>query len=167
VSNPLSYIGQGFVYAAVAAFTAYFASSPDYRQVPEGMAQIKMALNHGGARAEECHRLTAEELSKLPSTERRPSDCSRERLPVVVRLALDGNTIYDATLEPTGLSRDGQARAYEKFWVAAGRHEITAELRDSKRQQGYDYQKTAQVDLKPWQNFSIEFQAEQGGFLFR
>jgi hypothetical protein len=96
-----------------------------------------------------------------------PIDCSRERLPIIIRLSLDGHPIYEATLNPTGLSADGPARAYQKFLVPAGRHEIVAELRGSKRTEGFDYRGRIEAELKPWQNLAIEFQAEQGGFLFR
>jgi len=162
-----SFAGQAIVFASVAAFVGYFAAHPVYRQVPEGDAQIKLALQHGGARAADCRRLTAEELARLPTTERRPDTCSRERLPLVVELSVDGQTIYEDALPPTGLSRDGPSRAYRKFLVPAGRHVIEAKLRDSKRSSGFDYENRVEAELKPWQNFAIDFNAEKGGFLFR
>ena len=50
---------------------------------------------------------------------------------------------------------------------AAGPHRIEARLRDSKREQGYDFESAADVDLAPLQNLAIDFKADQGGFLFR
>jgi hypothetical protein len=167
MSSALGYIGQAVFYAAAAALTGFLASQPNYDQVPKNVAQIKLALSHGGKRVEECRRLTPEELAKLPTNKRRPIDCSRERVPVAVKISLDGKPIYEATLDPTGLSGDGPARAYEKFLVPAGRHEIVAELRDSKRTEGFDYRGRIEAELKPWQNLAIEFHAEQGGFQFR
>jgi hypothetical protein len=167
MSSILGYAGQAVFYAAAAVLTGFLASQPDYHQVPEGTAQIKLALSHGGKRVEECRRLTPEELAKLPTNRRRPIDCSRARLPVAVRIVIDGAPIYEAALEPTGLSGDGPARAYEKFLVPAGRHEIVAELRDSNRAEGFDYHGRIEAELKPWQNLAIEFHAEQGGFQFR
>ena len=161
------FIGQGAFYAAVAASIGYFAAHPVYRQVPEGEAQIKLALAHGGARVADCRRLTAQELAKLPTAERRPNDCSRERVPLVIDLSVDGKTIYEDVLRPTGLSRDGVSRTYRKFLVPAGRHEIEAKLRDSKRTTGFDYDKRLETELSPWQNLAIDFNAEKGGFLFR
>ncbi len=70
------------------------------------------------------------------------------------------------TLQATGLSRDGPARTYRKFIVAAGPHTITARLRDSKRTSGFDYQASRQIELRPFQNLAIDFKADAGGFLF-
>jgi hypothetical protein len=160
-------LGQGVFYVAIAALVAILASRPLYRQVPEGEAQIKLAIQHAGARLADCRRMSAEELAKLPTTERRPNDCSRRRAPLTVELSVDGRPIYEDVLPPTGLSRDGASRAYRKFFVPAGQHVIEAKLRDSKRSSGFDYEKRVEAELKPWQNLAIDFNAEKGGFLFR
>ena len=165
--NIAQFIGQAVVYGAIAAAVGYVSAFPVYHQVPPGLAQVKLALQHGGNRVEDCHKLTPEELAKLPSTERRPIVCSRERLPVLVQISIDGQSLYEQVLEPTGLSRDGVSRAYEKFLVPAGKHVIEAKLRDSKRTEGFDFDQKLATDLKPWQNLAIDFNAEQGGFLFR
>lgn len=165
--NMLQFAGQGVVFAIIAAAVGYVSALPIYRQFPEGQAQIKLALQHGGARVEDCRKLTREELSKLPSTERRPNTCSRERVPLSIELSIDGAVIYSDVLQPTGLSRDGVSKAYKKFSVPAGHHVIEAKLRDSKRSEGFDFDQRVEADLKPWQNFAIDFNAEQGGFLFR
>lgn len=162
-----SLVGQGAFYATAAVLVGYFASHPFYRQIPEGDAQIKLALQHAGARMTDCHRLTAEELAKLPTAERRPNDCSRERVPVAIALSIDGKPIYEDVLQPTGLSRDGASRTYRKFLVPAGMHRIEVKLRDSKPNSGFDYDKSVEVRLEPWQNLAIDFNAEKGGFLFR
>jgi len=162
-----SFAGQAVVLAVAAAFVGAFAAHPVYRQVPEGDAQIKLALQHAGARVEDCRRLSAEELAKLPTAERRPNTCSRERVPLVIELDVDGRPIYEDVLPPTGLSRDGASRTYQKFLVPAGPHMIEARLRDSKRLSGFDYEKRVEAELKPWQNLAIDFNAEKGGFLFR
>ena len=134
---------------------------------PPNSAQIKLAFNHSGARVEDCRKLTAQELSKLPSNKRKPNDCSRERVPVAIQLMIDGNLLYDAVLLPSGLSSDGQARTYQKFTVSAGKHVILARLRDSKRAEGFDYESKFEGELSSRQNLAIDFKAEQGGFLFR
>lgn len=165
--NILQYAGQGLFYAAVAAAVGYFAANPIWRQVPDGDAQIKLAIAHSGRPVRDCHRLSPEELAKLPSTERRPSNCTRERLPVKIELTVDGKVLYEDVLPPTGWSRDGVSRAYRKFLVPAGPHVIDLGLTDSGRTDGFDYTARLAADLKPWQNLAIDFNAEQGGFIFR
>jgi hypothetical protein len=108
--EPVRLIGQSVFFAAAAAFIGYVSGHPVYRQVPEGEAQIKLALQHAGARVADCRRRTAEELAKLPTAERRPNDCSRARVPLVVAISVDGKPVYEDLLEPTGFARDGAAR---------------------------------------------------------
>jgi hypothetical protein len=163
----LRYAGQAGFFAVLALFIGYFSASPAYRQVPDGMAQIKLSLRHGGARVEDCRKLTPEEIAKLPANERRPNTCSRERLPMLIEIRLDGAPLYSDTLYPTGLSSDGPAETYRKFIVPAGRHVIEARLRDSKRTEGFDYETVKDIDLAPFQNLAVDFKSDQGGFLFR
>lgn len=165
--NALGYAAQALFYAGFAAAVGVFASWPSHGGLPDSTAQIKLSFSHSGARAEECHRLTAEELAKLPTNKRRPIDCSRGRLPVTVQLTIDGKSFYEVTLEPGGFSGDGPVKVYEKFAVAAGKHLIEARLRDSKRDEGFDYETAYDTRLAPGQNLAIDFKAEQGGFLFR
>jgi hypothetical protein len=163
----MQFLGQGLVYAALAAGVGFLSSSPDFRQFPEGQAQIKLSFRHGGNRVEDCRRLTSQEIAQLPAKERRPNTCNRERVAVVVRLLMDGNVLYDETLRPTGLSGDGPAETYQKFIVPAGPHRIEAYLRDSKRTDGFDYHRIMEVNLKPLQSLAIDFKADQNGFLIR
>ena len=103
----------------------------------------------------------------VPPKERRPHDCARERIPALIQIIVDGRTLYEAQLEPTGIARDGPMRVYRRFAVSPGRHEIVARLRDSKRAEGFDYERAAIVDLKPLQNLAVDFKADAGGFTFR
>jgi hypothetical protein len=160
-------LGQFAVLAAVAAGVGYLSAAPVYHQVPDGLAQIKLSFRHGGERVEDCRKLSPEEIAKLPPKERRPNTCSRQRLPVSVKIEIDGKPLYQAVLPPSGLSGDGPSETYRKFLVPAGPHHITAQLRDSKRQQGFDFENAIDVDLAPFQNLAIDFKADQGGFLFR
>jgi hypothetical protein len=163
----LRYAGQAVVYALFAGFIGYFGSHPVIRQIPEDHAQIKLSFTHGAARKVACRRLSSEEIAKLPPKERRPNTCARERADIRVQLMIDGEIVYDAVLEPIGLSGDGPAHAYRKFPVPAGEHTIEARLRDSPRIEGFDYETKMTVDLVPLQNLAIDFKADGGGFTFR
>ena len=160
-------LGQVVFLTAVVAFIGYFSANPVYRQTPEGMAQIKLSFAHGAHRTQECRRLTPQEIAKLPPNERRPHTCDRERLPVQIQLAVDGEILYDEILQPTGLSNDGPARTYKKFLVPAGTRTVSARLTDSKREQGFDYEADHTVTLKAWQNLAVDFKADTGGFSFK
>lgn len=164
--SAFAWAGQIVAYTAFGVGVGYLSLYPEYTHRDPGQAQIKLSFAHAGKHKEDCRPLTYEEIAKLPPGQRRPHDCSRERVPVTVELELDGKLLYRATLEPTGHARDGVSVAYQAFMVGAGRHELVARLRDSKREQGFDYERRAQVELAPRQNLALEFRADKGGFLF-
>lgn len=166
MASLLRYLGQAAVYGLFAIGVAYCSQSPDFTHFPPDMAMIKLGFSHGADRVEPCRQRTPEELQALPPNMRRPQECSRERLPVVVELQLDGELLYRDSLPPTGLAKDGPSRIYQRFAVPPGRHELVARLRDSRREEGFDYEERAVVDLAPQQSLAIDFRPETGGFIF-
>lgn len=163
----LRWIGQGVVLAAAAALVGVFADAPAYHRFSPDDAQLLVSLSHGGKPKGGCRTLSAEELARTAANMRRPKVCSRERLPVTVEITLDGKPLLRRTAPPGGLSGDAPSRIYQRFSVAAGSHRLTARLRDSARADGFDYERTADIRLKPRQRLVIDFHAPSGGFLFR
>lgn len=161
-----AYLGQFVVYAAIAATFGYFANGPAYSPFPEDKAQIVLSFSHGASPKGGCRKLTAEEIAALPANMRRPEICPRERLPVDVELQLNGNLLFAASLPPSGLSGDGRSQVYRRFEVEPGSHRLLARLRDSEREEGFDYRREAVIDLSPGENLVVDFRSELGGFLF-
>lgn len=166
MSAPIRFIGQAIVYGAIAAVVGYFSTLPVYQPVRAGEAQIKIALVHGGGRLG-CRERTPDELAKLAPNMRKKLDCPRERIPLVVELDLDGQPLYHVILAPGGLSKDGPSRLYERFAVVAGAHTLAVRMRDSGRLEGFDYERTFDVDLAAGRSLAIDFRAETGGFIVR
>ena len=162
----LRYAGQAVAYILFALAVGYLATSPAYTHLEPGMALIKMSFSHAGEHRQECRRLTQEELNALPPNMRRPTDCPRERIALLVELEVDGEIVYRDELPPSGLAGDGASTAYREFPLKAGPHRITARLRDRRNTNGFDHERTAEVSLAPQQNFVIDFRPELGGFLF-
>ncbi len=151
-----------FATAAVASFSDW----PRTRQIPDEAAVVKLSFSHAAERGGDCRRLMPEEIARLPSNMRRVVDCPRGRPPVLVELVLDDRKIYEALLPPSGLSRDGPSRTYQRFVVPAGSHRIAVALRDTQRTNGFDHRREQVVDLSPGQNFVIDFRPAEGGFVF-
>jgi len=160
------YAGQVIAYAVFIALLGYFASAPAYRPIDQNAAVIKLSFIHVGQRKVECRKMNPDEIARLAPNMRLTLDCPRERLPVLVELELDGNLLIHRDIPASGLSHDRASSIYQKFVVAAGRHRVTARLRDSARSEGFDYTRSTEVELKPRQNFVVDFHAESGGFLF-
>jgi hypothetical protein len=166
MANLFKYIGQAIAYTLFAVVVGYFATKPSYTYLEPGKAQIKLSFGHAGAHTTKCRQLTQEELNKLAPNMRRPLDCPRGRLPVLIELELDGELLYSEALPPSGLAGDGVSTAYQTFAIDPGPHQLVARLRDSNRDEGFDYEKASEITLSPQQNFVIDFHPSRGGFLF-
>jgi hypothetical protein len=79
---------------------------------------------------------------------------------------LDDELLFSKSLQPSGLSRDGESTVFVHFPVEAGRHVLVARLRDSDRSEGFDYEYREEIHLNPRQNFVVDFNVETGGFIF-
>ena len=166
MASIVQYIGQAVAYALFAVVIGYFAAQPSYTYLEPGKAQIKLSFGHAGDHTTDCRRLSQEELNQLAPNMRRPLDCPRGRLPVLIELELDGELLYRAELPPSGLAGDGVSTAYKTFAVDPGQHQLVARLRDSNRTEGFDYEKASGITLSPQQNFVVDFHPSRGGFLF-
>lgn len=159
-------IAQACAYAVFAALIGYFSAAPHYTHFDPSLALIKLSFSHAAQPVRECRRLTPGELAELAPNMRQPLDCPRERLALLVELELDGVVVYRALHPPTGLWSDGPSAVYRRFPVPPGRHRLTARLRDSRRTQGFDYQRSEDIELSAQQNFVIDFRPNNGGFVF-
>jgi len=160
------YLGQGVVYGLIAVLLGFFADTPAYRHFDDDKAQLTLSLAHSGKHVGECRRLTAAEIAALPPNMRKPLDCPRGRLPVLVEVELDGQLIVSESVPPSGLFGDGPSQIYKNFVIPSGSYTLIVRLRESARDEGFDYQREAQVMISPRQRFVIEFRAEAGGFIF-
>jgi hypothetical protein len=163
--RPLRWLGQGLIIGLIMLAIGTLADTPTYTSFPADQAMIRLSFSHGGAR--DCRERSAEELAALPPNMRSPTVCSRARLPVRLEVDLDGSPLVHADLPPGGLRGDGPSRIYEGFAVDPGHYTIDARLRDSDREAGFDWQRTAEISLEPRQNLVIEFKGDAGGFVIQ
>ena len=163
----ISVVLQVILYVAFAASLAWFATNPPYLYGDATMASVKVSLSHAADRVEPCVQLTQEQIAELAMNMKQTEACERERLPLIVEIDVDGETVFSLEAEPTGLWNDGPSSVYERFEVAPGPHLITARLRDTSRTDGWDYTDSAEVVLEPGRYFTVTFKAETGGFNFR
>jgi len=163
----LRYAGQAAFYGLFIGLIGYFSAAPAYRHFPPDQALVKLSVSHAGQPKEPCRERSTEELARLPPNMRSARECARERSPVAVEFALDGRVVYAATLEPAGLQRDGNSTLYRRIPVAAGAHRLSARLKDHFRLPDYNYVQETDVTLAPGQAFAVDFNARQGGFVFK
>ena len=159
-------LGQLISFTLFGLMLGYFSNSPSYTYHDAEMALIMVSFSHSSERKEECRRFTAEEIAATAANMRRPMDCKRERVPVYVEVMLDGENLLSKSYNPTGLAKDGSASIYERISVAPGQHQLIVKLRDSGREEGFDYESDTMINIEPKELFVIDFRKELGGFYF-
>ena len=164
--TPLSIAGQVAGYAAFVAVLGVFSTWPPYRPLPPGTALLKVSLQHAGERREACRERSAEELAKLAPNMRAASVCPRERVPVGIAIELDGRPLVEATVPPSGLSRDGASTFYRRVELPAGEHRVVAKLADAPAP-GFGHVREATVKLAPGDILLLDFDAKLGGWVFK
>ena len=167
MADALRYAGQAVAYAAFAVVIGYFSTSPAYRYLAPDQGLLRLSFKHPGKVKADCRKRTAEELAKLQPQFRTEMDCPRERSPVRVRVELDDRLLYDASFPPAGLSRDGASSGYRRLPIDAGTHKLRVQVNDDVRVQGFNHERSAQVDVRPGQVVLIDFVADQGGVIIR
>jgi hypothetical protein len=155
---------QVCVYAIFAGLLGYLSVSPSYTRFDPAMGMIKLSFSHAGQPKTECRRLTQEQLNELAPNMRKAVDCPRERVSLLVELEVDNELVYRDFLPPSGIAGDGASTAYQSFPVEAGPHSLEARLRDSRREQGFDWTMARKVEVRPGKSVVIDFRAETGGF---
>lgn len=164
VADMLRYSGQVAAYAVFMIAVGYFSASPAYTHLDPSRALLKVSFSHAGQPVRECRRLSPEEIAKLAANMRRPDDCPRERVPLHLVVELDGKPLFEDKLSPTGLWGDGPSSVYQRFPLPSGRHRLNLRLRDSRREEGFDYESQLDLDLVPRQNLVVDFRPATGGF---
>jgi len=164
--TPKNIVIQLITYLMFAILVGYFSSNPEYEFLDPDMALLKISFSHAGERKEECRRLTQEELEAMAPNMRRPLECRRERVPILIEVILDGKTLYKDQVPASGLSHDGASTVYERFRVTPGEHRLVTRMRDSRENEGFNHERSADIELKPGQNFVIDFNKDAGGFVF-
>jgi hypothetical protein len=158
---------QALAYLGFAVVVGYLSASPAYDYAATEMTTIKLSLSHAAQRVKPCVQLTPEQIAELAPNMRLAEQCERERLPLVVQLEIDDRLVVQTEAPPSGLWNDGPASVYERIEFVPGDHVITARLRDSNREEGWDYTHTERVSLEPGRYFTITFRAGAGGFTFK
>jgi hypothetical protein len=157
---------QLLLYVPLMAIIGYFSTEPRFSVIGPGQALLRLSFIHAAERKQPCRSRTPEELAKLAPNMRAALDCPRERADLLVELELDGAVVLRREVKPSGLQHDGNAVVYQRLALPAGRHRIVARLRD--RAQGdFNYVKEETVEIAAGHVLLIDFNASQGGFIFR
>lgn len=160
---PLQALAYGLFVLAASAFSSW----PALQLLKPGQAMVSLTFSHAGQRLQECRQRSQQELDKLPPNMRKPTDCPRERWPVLVVFRAGEVELYREVLRPSGIWSDGESTVYARFPLASGRHHLFIGMNDSGRSEGFDYALDTQLELAPEQHVVVEFDSGHGVFSLR
>lgn len=165
--STMRFLLQVIAYAAFAIAVGYLSFWPRYHYASPELANVKLSLSHATERVVPCVKLTPQQVAELAPNMRRTHSCERQRLPLMLQLSVDGEITFEHEALPSGLWEDGPASIYERFDLSPGVHTIAVQLRDTAREDGWDYTHSEDVTLVAGRYMTITFKAENGGFAFR
>lgn len=165
MSKLVKYSGQIAVYGIIALIFGVFSDRPIYRHLDPGLAEVKVSFAHAAERKGGCKTWTRKEMAKLDPRERGPNKCPRERVPLYLEIRVDEVILFAESLQPSGLHADGPAIVYQRIEVKPGTYQLDLRLRDSAREEGFDYRRNVRVSLAKGDNLAVDFRTESGGFI--
>ncbi|MGZ8938416.1 MAG: hypothetical protein ACXW32_04310, partial [Limisphaerales bacterium] len=120
----------GIVIALVLCLVTFALSDLPYKTPHSPQPELVVSFSHGGA-IREPKKLSAEELAKRLPHMRAQVNVSRERVPVRLRITVDGQVVYQESFAPKGFSRDGPSIAVARLRVSEGLHQVQVEIADT------------------------------------
>jgi ferredoxin/coenzyme F420-reducing hydrogenase delta subunit len=147
--------------AALGAVTFAFSNLP-YRPPHSPAPELVVSFNHSGALLE-LRKLTREELARRLPHMRAQVNVTRERVPVRLRVQVDGQVVYDQSFQPKGLSKDGPSIAVVRLPQSPGSHQVRVELADTADADQWTRQWSETVEFQENRNRVVLFDTE-GGF---
>ncbi|MBI3584596.1 MAG: hydrogenase iron-sulfur subunit [Nitrospinae bacterium] len=145
-----------FVIIASMFSILFLSEMPKYPFYDKDMSLIKFAFKHPGRHKTEQRELTEKETEDMLRHMRRTNSPfpkmrmvgKRERLPAYVEIEINGKIMLAKTYYPAGLKNDTPAFAYEEIPILPGIHYVKVRIRDSKREEGFDYTYEKEIEAR-------------------
>jgi len=154
-------IAAAIVLATGLGAVTFALSALPYRTPHSSQPELVVSFNHSGAILE-ARKLTREELaSRLPHM-RAQVNVTRKRVPVRLRVRVDGQTLLDQSYQPKGLAHDGPSMALARLPMSPGPHEVRVELADTAEPDKWTKQWHDTVEFRENRNRVVLFDTKAG-----
>ncbi|MBI2926933.1 MAG: hydrogenase iron-sulfur subunit [Verrucomicrobia bacterium] len=136
------------VLAVALGAVTYAFSELAYRTPHNSAPEFVISFNHRGEAGQPQRQLTKEELDKRLPHMRAQITTVRHRVPVRLRVHVDGQQVLDQSYQPRGLSGDGPSIAIARLPVTPGAHAVRVELADTPDASKWTRQWTQSVEFE-------------------
>ncbi|MBI3417575.1 MAG: hydrogenase iron-sulfur subunit [Verrucomicrobia bacterium] len=154
-------VAGGLGLAIVLGAVTWLFSNLPYRTPHSPEPELVVSFNHHGAIVD-ARKLTKEELAKRLPHMRAQVNVTRERVPVRLRVQVDGQTVHDRSYQSKGLSHDGPSMAVVRLPVTRGPHTVTVELADTADTNQLTLRWSEQVEFKENHQRVVLFDTKAG-----
>jgi ferredoxin/coenzyme F420-reducing hydrogenase delta subunit len=132
-----------------------------YRTPHSEAPELIVSFKHHGEILDP-RKLTKEELARRLPHMRAQVNVTRERVPVRLRVQVDGRVVHDQTYAAKGLSKDGPSIAVARLAVTPGRHEVSVEIADTADPERWTRTWSQTVEFKERRRSVVLFDAKTG-----
>ncbi|MBI2401276.1 MAG: hypothetical protein HYV20_00755 [Gemmatimonadetes bacterium] len=123
MSQPRAWIGGGALAVGMTLVLGWLSQVP-YDAAGDVDAVVRLAWRTRGTRVEECRRLTAAERERLPIHMRQEEVCQGRTVPYRLVVVLDGRSVVNEAVYPSGARADRPLYVYHEFAVRPGWHDL-------------------------------------------
>ncbi len=125
----------------------WLGSTLPYRTPHSPEPELVISFNHHGNIVAP-RKLTKEELDARQPQMRAQFNVARERVPVRLRVQVDGQTVHEQSYQAKGISKDGSSIAVVRLPVTSGSHVVQVELNDCGKPDDWSQHWTETVEFK-------------------
>ncbi len=156
-------VGVAVALAAGLSVVIGAGSVAPYRaRASDGQPELVVAFVHPGQVAQRCRTVSAEELARQPAHMRQAQVCERGRVPVRLRVTVDGEVVHERRYEPRGLFGDGASVAEARVAVAPGRHRVRVDIGDGAAAELWSQSFERALEFTPWKVAAVRFDRTDG-----
>ena len=158
-------VRAGMVGVALAAgfsgLTWLFSSFP-YRVPATADPELVVSFKHPGQVQGGTRQRSAEELAKLPPHMRQAKVVERERASVRLRVVVDGKLLHAQAYSPTGIWKDGNSIAIERFPLAPGKHSVELAIGETADPNEWTHVGQHEIDSRVRERRVVTFERAHG-----
>jgi ferredoxin/coenzyme F420-reducing hydrogenase delta subunit len=159
--GPAKRWAAGLLLAALFSAATWLGSDLPYRDVPSAGSELVVSFNHHGLVAVPSQ-LTHSEIEKRLPHMRAQVSVSRERVPVRLRVLVDGQVRHQQAYIAKGLSKDGPSVGLLRLPVDSGTHSIAVDLGDTADATEWDHHWKGDLEFRQDRVRVILFDTQHG-----
>lgn len=150
----------GLALACVLGAATWAGSRVPYRTPHDPRPMLLVSFNHGGDRVGQ-KALSKEDAARRLPHMRTQANLTRERVPVRLRVSVDGREVHRGSHVARGFSHDGPSLALEQFPLEPGRHEVVVEIADTAEDR-WTRRWSGTLEFTPKRNRLVQFDTRTG-----